>query len=385
MLKNSFPYSEHILQWVWNEQLFETTGLRTECGKNIQIIDPGVLNHSDGPDFKHAKILIDGIEWNGSIELHLVSSGWYQHGHHFDKNYENVILHVVTENNPTSVKTKSGSSLYTLNLLPLVSTELTHFLSNIQHSNTLPCAGSVNYISEDVFLQQIEKAHHEYLEKKVADFLTFYSSSISQSIAWKQALIIAVFDGFGISNNRDSMKNLAKELLDFEYKTISQLKEHAFQIAFGSSSIISWNFKGCRPNAHPSKRIETALQFFHAIRETPFDQFLNENSLYFWSDWCKKFGISNAGHPKILFGTVYLPALYLLGTLYHSQKIQQAVLERWKSYKAPVPSSLLSKFKALDISPSIYQKKLGAVHQLKHYCSQGKCSKCLVLKKVISS
>ena len=385
MLKHSFPYSEQILQWVWNEQLFETNNLLTECGKNIHILNRGSLNHSDGPDFKHAKVLIDGLEWNGSVEIHLTSSGWKQHNHHLDENYENVILHVVTENNPRTVSTKSGSSPYTLNLLSFISPELTHFLSNIQHSNALPCAGGFHFISEEVFLQQIEKAHHEYLEKKVEDVLTFYSPSISQSNAWKQALIISVFDGFGISNNRTAMQKLAEVLIQFNYSDLSELQDYARQTAFGSSSNFAWNFKGCRPHAHPTKRVEIAVQFLHIIQTTPFEEFLESRALHLWADWCKRFGIGTSGHPKILFGTVYLPALYLIGTLYHSQNIRKTVLEKWKSYQAPIPSILLSKFKTLDISASIYQNKLGSVHQLNKYCKPKNCSECLVLKKAISS
>lgn len=385
MPKRSFPYSEQILQWVWNEQLLDTKNLYTQCGKPIKILHQGKLNHTDGPDFKHAKILVGDIEWNGSVELHLVSSGWNHHNHQFDENYDNVILHVVTENNPKAVTTKNGNLPYTLNLLPFISSELHHFLSNLNHSRDLPCASGLHFISEEAFLQQIEKAHQEYLEKKVEDVLAFYSPSIAQSTAWKQALIISIFDGFGISKNRTSMQRLAKSLLQFNYTDISEIQEHAHELAFGASSTLSWNFKGCRPNAHPAKRIKTAIQFMHVIHNTPIEKFLAKNALHFWQHWCKDFGIHNAGHPKILFGTVYLPALYLLGTLYHSQSIRQKVIQKWNSFQAPIPSTLLSKFETLGISSTKYRKKLGSVYQLNKYCRTKNCSECFVLKKAISS
>lgn len=385
MPRSSFPYSEQILQWVWNEQLFDTHKLQTQCGKRVHILHQGLLNNSDGPDFKHSKIMIDDIEWNGSVELHLKSEGWKQHGHHKDGNYNNVILHVVAENDPKPVTTKSNCTPFTLNLLPYIHSDLEQFLSNIEQSSFLPCAKNIRFISEDVFNQQIEKAHQEYLEKKVEDFLSFYTPDISQSLAWKHALIISIFDGFGISNNRFSMQELARKLLSIEYSSIKELQEHARQFAFGSDSTLDWNFKGCRPNSHPSKRIETATRFLDFISHTSFDDFLGKNALDLWSIWCKEMDIHKAGHPKILFATVYLPALYLLGNIYQSNKLINTVKTTWNSYQAPIPKMLLSKFKQLEIPASSYQKKLGAIYQLKHYCALKKCSECLVLKKIISS
>ena len=385
MPKFSFPYSEQILQWVWNEQLFDIHNLQTQCGKRVHILHQGLLNHSDGPDFKHSKIIINDIEWNGSVELHLTSKGWNQHGHHKDENYNNVILHVVAEHDPKPVITKSNCTPFTLNLLPNIHSDLEQFLHNIEQSTFLPCAKNLHFISEDVFTQQIEKAHHEYLEKKVEDFLSFYAPDISQSLAWKHALIISIFDGFGISNNRLSMQELARKLLSIEYYSIQELQEYARKVAFGSGSILNWNFKGCRPNSHPSKRIEIATQFLDLILKTPFDDFLGKNALDFWSGWCKKMDIHKAGHPKILFATVYLPALFFLGNIYQSNRLINAVKTTWNSYQAPIPNVLLSQFKQLDIPASSYQKKLGTIFQLKHYCALKKCSECLVLKKVISS
>jgi len=385
MTRTAFPYSEQVLQWVWNEQLFDTDNLFTECGKQIQILKQGVLNNSDGPDFKDGKIIIGGLEWNGSIELHLVSSGWKQHGHHLDKNYNNVILHVVTENEPSSVLTKSDCTPFTLNLLPHLLPDLNVFLTNIEHSKHLPCSKNLKFISEKVFQEQIKKAHHEYLDKKVNDFLSFYSPDISQSLSWKHALIISIFDGFGISNNRLQMQELAKQLLSKEHQSLKDLQKLATRFAFGSESSIEWNLKGCRPNSHPKSRINTAVQFINFILETPFEEFLSPKAIDLWALWCEKINIHKAGHPKILFATVYLPALYFAGSLYHSHSLTESVKDQWNSYQAPIPPILLSKFKKLDVSSSIYKNKLGAIHQLEHYCTPKKCSECLVLKKVISS
>ncbi|XWN36425.1 MAG: DUF2851 family protein [Balneola sp.] len=380
----SFPYSERILQWVWNELLFDTTCLTTECGKPIQILNQGSLNLSDGPDFKFSKLLIGDIEWNGSVELHLKSSGWKAHKHHVDENYNNVILHIVAEHKPSEIFTASGSTPYTLNLLPHINSELRSFLSNFDGSKSIPCSGNLTYISENIFLEQIDRSHQEYLEKKVEDFISFYSPSISQSLAWKHALIISIFDGLGISRNRNQMQKLAYSLLQKEYKSLKDLRIQAEELAFNHSGL-NWNYKGLRPNSHPDKRIKTAVHFLHLVKNTPFEDFLSSESINLWSKWCTNIDANNTGLLNILSATVFLPALYFLGELYHSSKLVTSVKKEWKSFKAPIPRILLSEFNELDISPSIYQKKLGSIHQLREYCKTKNCSECLVLKKAISS
>ena len=43
------------------------------------------------------KVRIDGTIWAGNIEMHVFSSDWRKHKHQHDSAYDNVILHVVYE------------------------------------------------------------------------------------------------------------------------------------------------------------------------------------------------------------------------------------------------------------------------------------------------
>lgn len=67
----------------------------TECGREVQLLDPGVWNRESGPDFREAVVLVDGTErLRGDIELDLSAAGWEQHGHATNPDFAHVVLHV---------------------------------------------------------------------------------------------------------------------------------------------------------------------------------------------------------------------------------------------------------------------------------------------------
>ncbi|MCP4640363.1 MAG: DUF2851 family protein [bacterium] len=87
--------SEHMIQCVWYDQLFDGTGLATHDGRKVKVVSPGWWNQAEGPDFKGAQIEFNGRLRGGDIEIHLDHGAWRQHGHHQDDRYNNVILEVV--------------------------------------------------------------------------------------------------------------------------------------------------------------------------------------------------------------------------------------------------------------------------------------------------
>ncbi len=73
----------------------------TFSGKRLQILSPGVINNFEGPDFSDVAILLDGNVIVGDAEFHRKSSDWIKHKHDENKNFEDVILHIVFENDQT--------------------------------------------------------------------------------------------------------------------------------------------------------------------------------------------------------------------------------------------------------------------------------------------
>jgi hypothetical protein len=153
------------------------------------------------------------------------------------------------------------------------------------------------------------------------------------------------------------------------------------------SSDLIWNLKGVRPANHPKIRIKQAVQISYEILNTPFEAFLSKDGsqIDLWEKWGKRYNLERSSRMKILFGTVYLPSLYVLGMLFAHNTLKAEVRTAWKELKTPIPQSLLKKFNTLPLNEKHYSRKLGAIHQLKSYCRPRRCSECFVLKNAIQS
>jgi len=71
---------------------------QTVSGKRLQVLSLGKINRLPGPDYRDIALLIDGNIIIGDAEFHKKSSEWIIHNHNNDKAYNNVILHIVFEN-----------------------------------------------------------------------------------------------------------------------------------------------------------------------------------------------------------------------------------------------------------------------------------------------
>ena len=101
---------EILLHYVWKHKLFPLGPLTTTDGQEVDVIDPGLHNRHQGPDFFNAKVKIGGTLWVGNVEIHDAASDWYRHHHDTDEAYDNVVLHVV-ERSDMTVQTQHGRTL----------------------------------------------------------------------------------------------------------------------------------------------------------------------------------------------------------------------------------------------------------------------------------
>ena len=83
--ENDRNFRENQLQSAWNN-MATGTQIRTTDSRNMTVIHPGTWNFEQGPDFKNAKIIIDGLELYGDIEIHCspapgIASRWFPPWH----------------------------------------------------------------------------------------------------------------------------------------------------------------------------------------------------------------------------------------------------------------------------------------------------------------
>lgn len=390
-MSEAYSYHESLLHWIWNSLHFEVNELRTREGQPVFIHSPGEPNHSDGPDFNNASVTIGDLKWHGDIEIHWDERDWTRHGHSRDSRYNRVILHVVYDRmgkNP--VCREDGTPIPTLRLLPYLKHSLRSFVARSHQDRKLPCSGHIPYLSTRTIESQFDKAHQLYFEQKVNDLFRFFNPDLGAGTAWKEMVIIALFDGLGISHNRKPMRKLAAGLLADRVNPEPVSESAALDAAALDSpaSPYRWNHKGCRPKNHPSERIPQGVALLNQIISYPADRWLSQSPEQSWKELrtaLEPGPAPGSERSSILYGTVWLPSLYLLGNLYADEALQQQAHTCWDHHKADLPGSLLLPFKKAGFPQKSYEQKLGSVYQFKTFCKPRKCQHCSVFKSLISA
>jgi len=216
--------SESFLHYVWQCQYFEKKELKTTTGDSLLIFKQGLLNSDAGPDFSQAKVRIDGIDWAGSIEIHIQSSGWLDHGHQQDKAYENVVLHVVWEEDKI-INRKDGTRMPALELKGRVDDQLLRkYQKLLANTSVIPCEHSFRIADSFIRLSMIEKALMTRLESKAKLVTTLLEQNTGD---WEETAYQILASNFGFKINKEPFLQLAKAL---PYKLIKKHHDQPLQV-----------------------------------------------------------------------------------------------------------------------------------------------------------
>jgi hypothetical protein len=200
---------EAFLHYVWQFQYFLKYGLQTSEGEPLIIFDPGSINHDAGPDFQQARVRIDNIDWVGSVEVHVRASEWITHKHYNDPAYDNVILHLVWEEDMTLFR-RDGTRMPTLVLKDRVeSSRLEHYKKLINSLEDIPCAYHLSDVSQLDKVSMLDRVMVSRLEMKAAEVLETLKKNNND---WDETCYQLITKNFGFKINSESFLYLAQHL-----------------------------------------------------------------------------------------------------------------------------------------------------------------------------
>ena len=234
----NFP--EELLHFVWQFRLYGTQPLQTTAGEIIQVIQLGTLNKNAGPDFSNAKLIIGDTTWVGNVEVHLKSSDWLLHQHQLDNAYENVILHVVYEDD-MKIYRKDGTVLPVLVLKNRFPASLaTNYETLITAANNFPCEKQIHEIDDFLIKGFLSRVLVERLEHKSAEV---YEKLKELKNDWDEAFYHFMAKNFGFKVNAVPMEMLARSL---PQQLFAKHKDQPLQIEaliFGQAGFLNQKFE----------------------------------------------------------------------------------------------------------------------------------------------
>lgn len=228
---------EDLLHFIWKYKKLQLKDLRTTKNSPVTIENVGAHNHLSGPDFFNAKLSIDGQVWAGNVELHLKSSDWYLHNHEKDDNYNNVILHVVWEDD-VSVFRADGSEIATLELKNIISEPLLENyqkLFSMKRKNFINCEKDITSVDPFEIDNWLERLYFERLEQK-SDFI-FRILKTSQN-NWEQVLFALLLKNFGSKINGEAFLGLAEAISYNVFKKVSDDILKSESLLFGCAGLL---------------------------------------------------------------------------------------------------------------------------------------------------
>lgn len=419
--------NEDFLQFIWKQRLFSDTNQYSTQGDRIQIVDVGRQNFDSGPDFFDARIKIDDVLWAGNIEMHLKSSSWYSHGHDTDPAYDNVILHVVIDED-ADVFLMNGRKIPCLSLA--FPNEIKKNYNSLMESRKwISCSDEIKHVESFFVRNWMDRMLLERLERKSNDIKVILEQNNN---SWEETFYQVLARYFGMRVNAEPFQQLARSI---PLKFLAKHKNSHFQLEamlFGQSGLLEkydcdddylnrlkkeygffaqkfqlkplissqWKWMRLRPSNFPTVRIAQFASLVYRS-EGLFSKFINAENINEISNLLKcqasdywtthyQFGIQSSKKTKVL-GKSGINALIIncvVPVLFHYARVnsKQSLKDKvctWLENLPPEKNSISKKWKDCGVSiQSAYHSQ--ALLQLKSdYCDEYKCLHCEFGNRII--
>lgn len=177
-------------------------------GEEVQIIHKGEHNHDGGPDFFNAKIRYGDFILVGNVEIHIRGSDWVQHNHHMDASYNNVILHIVIEDDCEIIPGKDSTPILTAKM-DLDNGHI-HIGEKINKLTATPlCKELINLKDHDKISDTVKELGKKRMKSKAQRLNILLQAT---NYDWNEAVYILLSRHFGGSVNNDAFEQIAKQI-----------------------------------------------------------------------------------------------------------------------------------------------------------------------------
>jgi hypothetical protein len=414
--------TEDFLHFIWKFRL-QGQHLHTTAGEELYFVKPGEHNHDAGPDFINAQVKIAETLWAGNVEIHIRASDWTRHRHQHDKAYDNIILHVVYEDD-LQIKRHNGEDIPTLVLKEIIHPGLVETYNYFLNNHLwIPCAFRLPEVRNVVITDWLTALSIARLERKSTDLEALLNYSGND---WNQAFYEALASTLGFRINKQPFEQLARQT---PVQCLEKHKDQLFQveaILFGQAGLLDgkyrddypkklkkeyqhlknkfslipisghlWKFMRLRPNNFPTIRLAQLAMMLHLrshlfseIIENPEPDHLLELFAVGVSDYWKEHyyfdrssknmskNISTSTVELIMINNV-IPFLFLYGMQKGQARFQDKALELLDAI-APESNSIVRKFDEYGIRPDSAAQSQGLLELKTNYCDLKKCLECRI-------
>lgn len=264
----TYHVSELVLQRVWLKCAFDASALLDCAGRSIVIDSPGSWNRLEGPDFKGASLIVDGVRVVGDVEIHFSQSDWRNHGHGGDARYNNVVLHVVyhpLREGESSAITEDGRAIQCVSLMERLWYSLEEYASE---DSIVALAGvGLKAEVETLIALPIESRREGLVgaaRRRWEQKRRFAALRIDR-LGWTGACHQTAMEVMGYARNRIPMLVLA-ERYSLEIMTSGKRVE-ADSLWLEVEG--KWRLNGCRPANHPKLRLQQYLNWVRSCPDWP--------------------------------------------------------------------------------------------------------------------
>lgn len=409
---------EDFIYYLWDNRLLYLN-LSTTNGNELVILSPGSRNYDSGPDYNNVKVKIGDTIWFGQMEVHVSASDWYKHKHHQDKNYKNVILHVVYENDIDTL------DIPTLEIKDKFNTVLFHNFYSFIHSKAwIPCGNYIGSVQDFTIMSWLERMLVEHLEKKAMELEFKLKANLYD---WEQSFYQRFIRYFGLRVNNDAFERLASLLplkiimkhadnetsissmmfgcagfleRDFEEEYPSLLKQEykvlKAKYNLTTMSVDTWKFLRLRPQNFPtvrlaqlSKVIAQNTNMFSRIRDSDdIDDIYKIFDIELCDYWDNHFLLGKTSKNKkrknlgrtttdIVIINAIVPLLFYYGH-YHSLQIYKDKAIKYLELITAENNIIIRKFAQCGIYLKDAAQTQSILHMYNNYCKRRRCLECRI-------